>query len=75
MTEIDRAIAHASQLLKEHAEAYCLEITIEPLAWRMRCKELLENLHWLHFCRLYPLPKNPDPPIPPPPPPFVPPRR
>jgi hypothetical protein len=68
MSEIDAAVAHAYQLFREHVERYRQEIVVEPLAWRMRCKELAEEFEWLLFCQQHPLAKPPRRPLPPPPP-------
>lgn len=70
--EIDKACDHAYQLFREHCDRYRAEIVVEPLAWRMRCRELFENLEWLLFCQAHPLGPFPPKPKPPkyPPPPF-----
>jgi hypothetical protein len=54
-SEIDRSCAHAYALLHDHVERYRADIVVEPTAWRARCKELVENLDWLEFCRSHPL--------------------
>jgi hypothetical protein len=71
--EINRACEHAYMLLREHVERYRTEIVVQPTAWRTRCKDLVENLDWLEFCRTHPLPWSAKtlPPKYPPPPPIV----
>lgn len=74
MTQVDKAIDHAFELLRAHVENYRHEIVVEPTAWRTRCNELHENLQWLLFAKRHPLapphPSNPTTPkkYPPPPP-------
>lgn len=70
--EVDKAVAHAYTLFREHVERYRTEILVEPSAWCKRCDELHQNLQWLIFCRDYPLtprrklPPRDYPPTPPP---------
>jgi hypothetical protein len=64
VTEIEKAVAHASTLLREHCEKYVAEMHVEPVAWRRRYAEIREELDWLEFSRDYPL-RSPLPPMPP----------
>ena len=68
MSEIELAAEHAYQLLKEHVERYRTDIHHSSIEWRIRCKELAENLDWILFCRDHRLPQDTKKyPYPPPP--------